>query len=51
MSIVMSICNLYNRSLRYRLSVFSFTYEEIEKKRVNNLLKVGDVINEEDEQY
>lgn len=39
---------MYNKSLRYVLT-FSFTYEETEKKRLNNLLKVKDLIKEENE--
>lgn len=41
---------MYNKSLRYVLT-FSFTYEETEKKRLNNLLKVKDLIKEENEKY
>lgn len=41
---------MYKKSLRYVLT-FSFTYEETEKKRLNNLLKVKDLIKEENEKY
>lgn len=33
------------------LLIVSFKYEEVEKKRLNNLLKVKDLISEENEKY